>query len=116
MKHIPPKPFFGTSILGFFIFRKDGHLRECDVRHEHIHFLQQVEWGFIFFFILYNGEFAWHFMRLWLKRPKGKKFGQVYMEAYHAVSFEREAYAHEREEDYLKTRRHWANYRMKSEA
>lgn len=110
-KHIPPKPFFGISLAGFFIFRKDGRLTEVDVRHEHIHFLQQLEWLFVGFFVLYHVEYLWHLVRLLLKRPKGQRFGQVSMEAYRRISFEREAYRHEREVDYLKTRRHWANYR-----
>lgn len=109
--HVPPKPFFGISLCGFFIFRKDGRLDDCDVRHEHIHFLQQVEWGFIGFFVLYHVEFLLHFVRLWRRAPRGTKMGVVWMKAYREISFEKEAYAHDHEADYLKLRRHWANYR-----
>lgn len=109
--HIPPKPFFGISFCGIFIFRKDAQLDDYDVRHEHIHFLQQLEWGFIGFFLLYHGEFLVRLWQAWRKEPQGTKLGKLWMQAYRAISFEREAYQHQNEEEYLKERRHWANYR-----
>lgn len=108
---IPPKPFFGLSFCGIFFFRKDGKLEERDVRHEHIHFLQQLEWGFVGFFLLYHGEFLLHLWRLWRREHRTAEFRALWMKAYRAISFEREAYAHDHEEDYLRKRRHWANFR-----
>lgn len=113
--HFPPKPFFGISICGFFFFRKDGRLDDYDVRHEHIHFLQQLEWGFVGFFFLYHGEFLLRLWQAWRREPRGTKLGVLCMKAYRAISFEGEAYAHDHEERYLERRRHWANYRKNPE-
>lgn len=111
-RFFPPKPFFGISICGVFIFRREWTLHDYDVRHEHIHFLQQLEWLFVGFFILYHLEFLWHFVRLYAQSPRRTSIGQTWMKAYRMISFEREAYAHERDAEYLRKRRHWANYRM----
>lgn len=113
-KWFPMHPFMGISLCGVFIFRSDCRVDENDIRHEHIHLLQQLEWGFIGFFVLYHCEFLYYFARRCMRSPRGTTLGQRCMAAYRDISFEREAYEHDSERDYLKTRRHWANYRMKN--
>lgn len=100
-KHFPMKPYYGISLCGFFFFRKDVHVSDSDIRHETIHYLQQREWLFIGFFLLYAIEFLWHLITK-----------QSWHRAYYAISFEREAYAHQNDKTYLKTRKYWANYRV----
>ncbi len=99
-KHFPPKPFGGISLFGLIIFREDNWVTPREVRHELIHFRQQLEWLFFPFFLLYVLEFLWHYARL-------RHWGRAYM----AISFEREAYLNDHKEDYLRHRPLWANYR-----
>lgn len=96
----PPHPFGGISLLGVFVFRSDMRLDDDVVRHETIHFYQQREWLFLPFFVVYVAEFVYHLVRQ-----------RNWMRAYRAISFEREAYAHEHDAGYLKRRPLWANYR-----
>lgn len=98
--HFPPKPFGGISLFGVFIFRKDCHVTATDFFHETIHYHQQREWLFLPFFVLYAAEYLIHLVRY-----------RNCMKAYRAISFEREAYAHQNHPNYLKKRPRWANYR-----
>ena len=92
--------FVAITLFGL-VFTADRRRVDSRVRnHELIHRQQQLEWLYIPFFILYVGEWIWHLLRL---RDSDK--------AYRAISFEREAYSHENDSDYLKHRRHYANYR-----
>lgn len=104
-KHFPPKPYFGISTCGLIFFRKDANVDDSDIQHEVIHFHQQREWLFIGFFIIYLFEFLWRLIRY-----------RSWDKAYRTISFEQEAYAHERDKDYLKNRRWWANYRKEKKA
>jgi len=71
------------------------------INHEKIHFRQQIEFAVIIFYILYITEFIYY-------KLKGYNSDL----AYRNISFEKEAYRHEGELDYLKTRKLWANYRQ----
>lgn len=66
--------------------------------HEKIHLRQQLEMLVIFFFIWYGIEFSIRFLIL-----KDRK------KAYREISFEKEAYANERNLDYLEDRK-WFNF------
>lgn len=86
--------------LSFFIFiwimkRNDDETQL--VRHEKIHFWQQVEMLFIFHWVLY----AFFYL---LARANG----QCHYIAYRYNPFELEAFNHDPEENYLKTRRPFA--------
>lgn len=74
-----------------------------DILHETIHFRQQREWLFVFFFLLYVLEFLWHLVRL-----------RKWHKAYYSISFEQEAYQHQNDAEYLKKRKLWGNYRRHS--
>lgn len=64
------------------------------LNHERIHLRQQLELLLIFFYLWYSIEFLF---RLVQYRNRNQ--------AYRNISFEREAYQHEDNSDYLRTRR-----------
>ncbi|NNC83791.1 MAG: hypothetical protein HKN79_09445 [Flavobacteriales bacterium] len=67
------------------------------LRHERIHLRQQLELLVIPFYILY-------FLEYLIRRFQYATWREAYMN----ISFEREAFAHEKDEDYLRRRRLWA--------
>ena len=75
-------------------YKKDD-LGEIVVNHERIHFRQQLELLFVFFFLWYTIEYLVRWIKL------GNRF-----EAYRAISFEKEAYKFESDFQYLE-RRSW---------
>lgn len=93
-KRFPPKGFKAINLFGLVIARKDVTLTAEDIRHERIHTAQMREMLYIFFYIWYLLE--WLYRLVWE------------INAYRAISLEREAYAHEEEPGYLDTRRHYA--------
>lgn len=91
---------FADAITFFpFIFINKKSLRTNKVlmNHERIHLRQQLELGLLFFYLLYAAEYA-------VSRIKGKS----HFTAYRAISFEREAYAKQHIDAYLKERRFWS--------
>ena len=94
-RHFFYKNYVGLSLWPF-IFVKCGTLKEDDIliNHERIHLRQQLELLIVPFYLLYLLE--WMFRTVW------------YLNAYRAyqnISFEREAYAKERELDYISNRK-----------
>jgi hypothetical protein len=96
-KYLIPKGFRGFTLFPF-VFLTDKKDKEHDVlmNHEKIHIRQQVELLIIVFFVWYFMEY---FVRLIQFRNR--------REAYYNISFEREAYANEKDLDYLKKRSFW---------
>lgn len=93
---------FGTyraiNMLGIiFAKRKYGKLNKTVLNHEYIHSLQQREMLFVFFYM-------WYVMEWLVKLCKYRNT----TEAYYNISFEREAYAHQRDLNYDKHRPLWA--------
>lgn len=80
------------------IFAKQ-RLSPSEWRHEHIHTLQQRE-------LLFVGFFVWYIVE-WLVRLLQYRNAK---RAYLNISFEREAYAHERDKDYEQQRHHYASF------
>lgn len=87
------KSYCGFS---FFIFiwiyspqKKDSSL----IRHEKIHFMQQLELLFIFHWLLYSFFYC-----------AARLAGHSHEKAYRSNPFEREAYAHENNTNYLNDR------------
>jgi hypothetical protein len=66
------------------------------LNHERIHIRQQVELLIVFFFVWYFVEYLTRLIQYKNRR-----------EAYYNISFEREAYANEKDLDYLKKRSFW---------
>lgn len=94
-KWFPPKRFAAINLLGFIIGRKEyGELSEYEINHERIHTKQIVENIGVFFYIFYLLE--------WLIRCV--QYGNA-MTAYYNISYEREAYANDRNLNYLNKRK-----------
>ena len=100
-------PFDGYKAMNLFgiIFVRNGcKFDEVDINHEEIHGAQIRELAFIPFYIIYAIEYLY----------KRLKYGK-HKTAYRNISFEKEAYANEENLDYLKTRKHYAQWRKKKD-
>ena len=93
-KYLPTKGFKAINLFGVIFVRSDaGVLTRIDANHESIHTVQARELLFIFFYIWYLTE--------WLVRLAQYRNT---LTAYFNISFEREAYANEKNLDYIKNR------------
>jgi hypothetical protein len=91
---IPFRKYDAINICGLLFCRKGVTITTDLIQHERIHTAQMRELGYVFFYVLYLLEWL-------MKLPfKGN--------AYRRISFEREAYAFERDYEYLERRRHYA--------
>lgn len=107
---------FGTFVamtIGPFIFTKRDKLSETVIRHESIHWEQEKETLIVFFYALYVLMFVWEFFRCLFDADRGRVDGGswkngTWKRAYRSIAFEREAYKHEKDEDYLSKRHHYA--------
>ena len=92
------KQFDGVVLWPFIVVRRE-ELKHNPVfiNHERVHLKQQLELLIVFFFIWYIFEY---YIRL-IKYKNSYK-------AYTKICFEREAYANEKNLDYLKNRKFWA--------
>ncbi|MBQ5693440.1 MAG: hypothetical protein IIV72_08310 [Alistipes sp.] len=97
---IPFKGFTAINLFGVIFARRGNSLPPHTINHEKIHTAQMRELGYIGFYILYFVEWVYH--RIFHTRI-----------AYRALSFEREAYKHQSNYDYLKTRKPFAQWRRK---
>lgn len=97
-KHIPFKGFRAINLFGVLFVRRSAIINDRTIRHEAIHTAQMKE-------MLYVGFYIWYVIE-WLIRlfMKGN--------AYRRISFEREAYNHENEIDYVQFRSkyRWVKY------
>ena len=93
-----PKGYIGLTVFPF-IFLKYEHLKSDTIlmNHERIHLRQQLEFLILPFFLIYTTEFL---IRLIVLRN--------WKRAYRSISFEKEAYANERNLTYLKSRPFWS--------
>lgn len=108
-RRFPPGDFHGINLFGIiFVQSRWGRMKLRELNHEAIHTLQQVEMGFIGFYLWYGIEFL---VRLVQTRGDADR-------AYHAISFEREAYAQEANLRYRRHRRHyaWRHYLRRPES
>lgn len=91
---LTPRHYDAINILGIVFCRKGMRLSAAMLRHEAIHTAQMKEMIYIFFYIWYVLE--------WLFRLP------LHGSAYYNLSFEKEAYAHMYDSEYLKHRLHYA--------
>ncbi len=91
---LPFRGFTAMNLFGMLLCRRDVALTPELIRHERIHTAQMMEMLVVGFYLWYVAEWL---VRLLLP---GR--------AYEAIAFEREAYDHMDEPDYLKRRRHYA--------
>ena len=96
-KYLIPKGYRGLTVFPFvFLKHRIDKENEVFVNHERIHLHQQLELLIIPFFI-------WYFLEFLLRLIQ---YGNIDL-AYRNISFEREAYANEKDLDYLNQRTFW---------
>ena len=97
-KYLIPKGYRGLAVFPFvFVKQALDKKNEVFVNHERIHLRQQLEMLVIPFFVWYFLEFLVRFIQ----------YGNFDL-AYRNISFEREAYAKEKDLGYLKRRSFWS--------
>ena len=92
---IPLGSYVAINLFGLVLSRRP--LSKVERNHEYIHTLQQRE-------LLWVGFYLWYMIEWMIKlcvRRSAKR-------AYFTISFEREAYAHQRDLDYRHHRPFWA--------
>lgn len=94
-KFLVPKGYRGLTVFPF-VFVRERLDDTVLLNHERIHFRQQLELLVLPFFVWY----ALDFLVQWI-RHRDKNI------AYRNIIFEREAYAKEKDFDYLKSRPFW---------
>lgn len=94
VRFLVPKGYTGITLFPFIILKDKVLLRDSTlINHERIHLKQQLELLVIPFYFWYALEFLIRLM-----------YFKTWYVAYRNISFEREAYAHEDESNYLETR------------
>ena len=96
---IPFPGFLAINLFGVLFVRKAriDKVTDVTINHESIHTAQMKELLYIGFYIIYF--FEWLFNLIFHTK-----------DAYDRISFEREAYQYEKDLDYLKTRKHYAQW------
>ena len=88
---VPFRGFAAINLFGLVFARREcGAVSDRTLRHEAIHTAQLKETGYVGFYLIYIAEW----LHQWACLRSAKQ-------AYYAVRFEREAYAHQDELDYL---------------
>lgn len=93
-RFIPFKGFNAVNLFGVIMVKPHVELNPYLLNHERIHTRQIIE-------MLVVGFYLWYLVE-WLVRLTKKG------NAYHRISFEREAYEHERDLQYLQHRKPYA--------
>jgi hypothetical protein len=97
-RYLIPKGYSGITLFPFILVSKvDLKQNEVMINHEKIHIRQQMELLILPFFIWYGIEFL---VKWAICKDKNR--------AYRTISFEREAYANEKDLYYLKQRSFWS--------
>lgn len=97
-KYLIPKGYRSITIFPFvLLFHKDDCENKVLVHHEKIHIRQQLELLVLFFYV-------WYFVEFLFRYSQYKNWNS----AYRNISFEREAYANEKDLHYLKQRSFWS--------
>jgi hypothetical protein len=97
-KYLIPKGFRGLTLFPFVLVKYPLDKKNVVfVNHERIHLRQQIE-------LLVFPFFIWYFVEFFVRWIQFKNRDL----AYRNISFEREAYAKEKNLDYLKKRQLWS--------
>jgi len=100
-KYLIPKGYRGLAVFPFvFVKYRLDKENLVFVNHERIHLRQQIEMLFFPFFLWYLVEFLLRYIQY-----------KNWNLAYKNISFEREAYANEKNLDYLKQKKSWRFWR-----
>jgi len=99
----PIRGYICVNFFGLLVVRKEYRykMRPHIYNHEMIHTAQMRELGYVPFYLIYF--FEWIYRLIFHTRT-----------AYRGLSFEKEAYSHELELDYLTTRKHFAQWRKRT--
>ena len=101
-KFLTPKGFRGLTLFPFILVSSKNDVSDkVLLNHEKIHIRQQLELLILPFYVWYFLEFLFR----WAQHKN--KFV-----AYRNISFEREAYAFEKKQDYLKSRKVWSFFKF----
>lgn len=95
------KSYGAINLFGILFVKRGMRLTPETLNHEKIHTAQMLELLFVPFYLIYVAE--------WLMRLVGTR-GRGF-DAYCRISFEREAYRHQSDNQYLLRRRHYAQWR-----
>ncbi len=88
----------GIMIFPFLFIKKIIYKHQQEfINHEKIHFKQALELGVLFFYL-------WYLLEFLLKSAIYKSFSDGY---YH-ISFEKEAYSNQANQDYIKNRKSYS--------
>lgn len=93
---IPFHGFRAINLFGILFARKRARIDPVLINHEAIHTRQMME-------LLILGFYAWYIVEWAIKWIRYKDR----YKAYHNISFEREAYAHQADLDYQKKRKYF---------
>ena len=102
-RYLPPlRRHAAINLFGVFFVHPNVHVSKRLINHERIHTAQMRELLYLPFYLIYLIE--------WLVRLLFKD------NAYLSIGFEREAYRHERDPEYLEHRKHyaWVKYLKKN--
>ena len=110
---VPFGSFKALAAWPFIFVRSGKELSEVDIRHERIHGRQQLEMLIAGFYVAYAICWLIELVRCARDKSRGQAEPHCRQRKYlhrvaHVIIFEREAYAEERSETYLHTRRLWA--------
>jgi hypothetical protein len=90
---IPFTGYKAMNLFGVLFVRGNAKIDDITLNHEKIHTSQIKEMLYVFFYV-------WYVIEWLIRLPKGN--------AYRSISFEREAYANDKNPNYLKTRKRYA--------
>jgi len=97
--HVSFLPARGMALFPFILIKYPNDREDVRLlRHEQIHLRQQAELLVVPFYAWYLLEYLWHRFR-----------GLGHLGAYMRISFEREAYRHDHDPQYL-LRRRWGSF------
>ena len=99
-RFLPFGSFTAINLFGLILVRKGKSFTSSDMLHERIHTRQMRELLYLPFYLLYICEWFFRFLQT-----------RNFLLAYFNISFEREAYDHQNEPDYLTSRACYAWFR-----
>lgn len=106
-KIFPFGNYKAINLFGF-IFTKSV-LSQQDTNHEAIHTAQMEELLYVFFYLFYFIEWIYELIKVIIMHDYAR-LKDIPHQAYRCVSFEREAYLHEQNLEYLKTREKFSQW------
>ena len=107
-RHIPLRPYGALTIGPIVLLRRGVKLSPTLLRHEMIHWRQSRELLVIGFYLWYILEWLFRLMQETCNNDSTLKPENPFRRAYARICFEREAYAHQNNPQYLAERPAWA--------